>query len=82
MGGRPCDGSKNVRTYGRRRPGLHDFSIFTCTVGLEVCVVETKQTRFFLAEHRDVRENAQTTLSGGSLGSCVDEERSQLREVM
>lgn len=23
-----------------------------------------------------------TTLSGGSLGSCVDEERSQLREVM
>ena len=23
-----------------------------------------------------------TTLSGGSLGSCVDEERSQLRELM
>jgi hypothetical protein len=26
--------------------------------------------------------NIDTTLSGGSLGSCVDEERSQLREVM
>ena len=26
--------------------------------------------------------NVVTTLSGGSLGSCVDEERSQLREVM
>jgi len=25
---------------------------------------------------------ANTTLSGGSLGSCVDEERSQLRELM
>ncbi len=25
---------------------------------------------------------AKTTLSGGSLGSCVDEERSQLRELM
>ena len=24
----------------------------------------------------------ETTLSGGSLGSCVDEERSQLRELM
>ena len=26
--------------------------------------------------------NIETTLSGGSLGSCVDEERSQLRELM
>lgn len=26
--------------------------------------------------------NEMTTLSGGSLGSCVDEERSQLRELM
>ena len=26
--------------------------------------------------------NEKTTLSGGSLGSCVDEERSQLRELM
>ena len=26
--------------------------------------------------------NTETTLSGGSLGSCVDEERSQLRELM
>jgi len=24
----------------------------------------------------------ETTLGGGSLGSCVDEERSQLRELM
>ena len=28
------------------------------------------------------RQNNNITLSGGSLGSCVDEERSQLREVM
>ena len=28
------------------------------------------------------RETKMTTLSGGSLGSCVDEERSQLRELM
>ena len=30
----------------------------------------------------DIRCMANTTLSGGSLGSCVDEERSQLRELM
>jgi hypothetical protein len=29
-----------------------------------------------------VVKNEMTTLSGGSLGSCVDEERSQLRELM
>lgn len=28
------------------------------------------------------RKTMKTTLSGGSLGSCVDEERSQLRELM
>ena len=28
------------------------------------------------------RTNEETTLGGGSLGSCVDEERSQLRELM
>lgn len=28
------------------------------------------------------RDKRDKTLSGGSLGSCVDEERSQLREVM
>lgn len=27
-------------------------------------------------------KNKNTTLSGGSLGTCVDEERSQLRELM
>jgi hypothetical protein len=31
--------------------------------------------------HRCLK-NEMTTLSGGSLGSCVDEERSQLRELM
>ena len=31
---------------------------------------------FFLLEKKKI------TLSGGSLGSCVDEERSQLRELM
>ena len=29
-----------------------------------------------------IYEIYETTLSGGSLGSCVDEERSQLRELM
>jgi hypothetical protein len=28
------------------------------------------------------KETQMITLSGGSLGSCVDEERSQLRELM
>ena len=28
------------------------------------------------------QKNQRTTLNGGSLGSCVDEERSQLRELM
>ena len=28
------------------------------------------------------KQNEKTTLGGGSLGSCVDEERSQLRELM
>jgi hypothetical protein len=32
-------------------------------------------------QQRQLR-NVQTTLSGESLGSCVDEERSQLRELM
>jgi hypothetical protein len=32
--------------------------------------------------HADDRRNEIITLSGGSLGSCVDEERSQLRELM
>jgi hypothetical protein len=29
-----------------------------------------------------IERTKMTTLSGGSLGSCVDEERSQLRELM
>ena len=32
--------------------------------------------------HMSVTDESIITLSGGSLGSCVDEERSQLREVM
>jgi len=28
------------------------------------------------------KKHMKTTLGGGSLGSCVDEERSQLRELM
>ena len=32
--------------------------------------------------HGQKFEPIYTTLSGGSLGSCVDEERSQLRELM
>ena len=34
------------------------------------------------ASELSVRKKKITTLSGGSLGSCVDEERSQLRELM
>ena len=30
----------------------------------------------------ETQTNEKTTLGGGSLGSCVDEERSQLRELM
>ncbi len=34
------------------------------------------------ATSRPVNVQTKTTLCGGSLGSCVDEERSQLRELM
>ena len=37
---------------------------------------------FFLLESRKAYREKEITLSGGSLGSCVDEERSQLRELM
>ena len=33
-------------------------------------------------DRSSVDRTKMTTLSGGSLGSCVDEERSQLRELM
>ena len=44
-------------------------------------VARARQAKLFLFPSPDRRER-QTTLSGGSLGSCVDEERSQLRELM
>ena len=37
---------------------------------------------FFSAGSRKAYREKEITLSGGSLGSCVDEERSQLRELM
>ena len=41
-------------------------------------------TRAYSVETMDssMAKLEKTTLSGGSLGSCVDEERSQLRELM
>ena len=57
---------------GGRRPACSFFCLFVTlltTVNL-LCVFEFYETTII------------TTLSGGSLGSCVDEERSQLREVM
>ena len=37
---------------------------------------------FFLPDAARLKGKKEITLSGGSLGSCVDEERSQLRELM
>ena len=37
---------------------------------------------FFSTGSRKAEREKEITLSGGSLGSCVDEERSQLRELM
>ena len=48
-------------------------------------VVERRRPTHIIEESNPdvvVRETKMTTLSGGSLGSCVDEERSQLRELM
>ena len=49
------------------------FRIFTLHTHLPLCLIFCCLV---------TNEKTKTTLSGGSLGSCVDEERSQLRELM
>ena len=47
------------------------------------CVKHTMLNSLFgQARKTSPKQNAFTTVCGGSLGSCVDEERSQLRELM
>ena len=80
------DGSKNsLPETGGRRPACSFFVVVfssTTTVNLPLYIarpIGNRSTRVY-----DFRRNEIIiiTLSGGSLGSCVDEERSQLREVM
>lgn len=56
--------------------------VFVCFVSLRS--IYRVDARLSSASRRRVslRDERDKTLSGGSLGSCVDEERSQLREVM
>lgn len=51
-----------------------------CCLLLVLIVLSRKTRRCRIA--RRVWEKQNITLSGGSLGSCVDEERSQLRDLM
>ena len=48
------------------------------------CLFILSQTFGFCCHlvRRAQKQKRETTLNGGSLGSCVDEERSQLRELM
>ena len=52
----------------------HTFDPLPGRCGCDQCLNFKTLSRGFWAE--------KITLSGGSLGSCVDEERSQLRELM
>ena len=61
---------------GAGRPGVV-FFIFFSLLSLYVGWLFTEKP----ASRREANETKKT-LSGGSLGSCVDEERSQLRELM
>ena len=73
VGGVPSNRPNSV--VGRRpsRADGHARSVFVIFESNEAGVVELPDAR---------GENKKITLSGGSLGSCVDEERSQLRDLM
>lgn len=62
-----------------RRPACRIFSL-SYIYGR--CIRTALDSVTKLARRLHLDHNCDTTLSGGSLGSCVDEERSQLREVM
>ena len=49
---------------------------------MSLCLVQTLVVVVVSVTVRSRRNQKSKTLSGGSLGSCVDEERSQLRELM
>lgn len=57
---------------------LLDYSRFT----VRVDAYRLSSARSVFKCDVSLRDERYKTLSGGSLGSCVDEERSQLREVM
>ena len=47
-----------------------------------LCLTELRPKFLYSRFNRLMKELERKTLSGGSLGSCVDEERSQLCELM
>lgn len=53
-----------------------------CTIALLLFLTPLVATRCRRIARRARGTNENITLSGGSLGSCVDEERSQLRDLM
>lgn len=72
------DGSKNAKlVFGFRRPAC---LMFSCYLNYRRFTVDS--SRLATSVVVSLRDERDKTLSGGSLGSCVDEERSQLREVM
>ena len=66
------------------------FSFHNCYLSMTTFMVVARSFRcpgvaavtFFSTGSRKAEREKEITLSGGSLGSCVDEERSQLRELM
>ena len=86
---RHCEGSKSRRSRSLGRPDAVLLSVFrtvnvVARVGRPPRSVTVVVVAGFGGVGRRVEMNRtnETTLSGGSLGSRVDEERSQLRELM
>ena len=71
----PCPVKRGVPEVGARVVCCRFTVLKLCLVGLRVLPAGRRSLRGALSKRH-------TTLSGGSLGSCVDEERSQLRELM
>ena len=86
--GRSCDGSKSGFSAAPRRTPVSQTTQLNPTRKSNSGRRQRRRSSLRRSTCarccRDAQtgETKSTTLSGGSLGSCVDEERSQLRELM
>ena len=84
LGARAGDGSKSLLVLKRSPPPWLFFSLPIANTHLWLNQTEARAAGClrWWALVCPCFAKTKTTLSGGSLGSCVDEERSQLRELM